>query len=85
MDNIDPVTKQYAIFSLIIGSILSFILNFLVVDIFKGTILDGFPLNLGGATGVIAFFYKIIDTLFLAAIFAVPVYMLIMYLLKRQR
>ena len=85
MDNIDPVTKQYAIFSLIIGLIISFILNFMIVDIFKGTLLYGFPLNLGGVSGIVSILYKLIDTLFIGAVFAVPVYMLIMYLLKRQR
>ena len=85
MDNVDSVTKQYILFSLVIGFILSFILNFIIIDIFKGTLIYGFPLGLSGVEGITSLIFKLINTIVLGLIIAIPVYMTIMYFLKRQR
>ncbi|MCS7317415.1 MAG: hypothetical protein NZZ41_03720 [Candidatus Dojkabacteria bacterium] len=76
MDGIDPVTKQYLIFSTIISMIISFFFNFFLVNFLENSfILYGFPLGLKGTTGLINLFYRLINTLVVGLLLIVPMYL----------
>jgi hypothetical protein len=82
MDN--SVKKQYLIFSGIIAVILSFILNFAFFELFSGTFLHGFPINVDDLTGAKEFFSKCFNSLFVGALLIAPIYYFLMWLQNRS-
>ncbi len=81
---IDPAKKQYYMFSLVIALAVSILLNFVFIGLLKGSLLYGFPIGLGEASGFSAFFIKLLNTLIYTAILSVPVYFGIMWLINRR-
>ncbi|BCX14311.1 MAG: hypothetical protein KatS3mg085_843 [Candidatus Dojkabacteria bacterium] len=79
----DPAKRQYYIFSLVVAIILSFIINFVVIETLKGSLFYGFPLSLNGVTGFVAFIYKLINTIIYSLLLSVAVYYGIMWLINR--
>ncbi len=80
----NPATKQYLIFSLIISFILSIILNFFFFSLTEGSIFTGFPLSLEGKEGFANFLIKSINTGIFTIVLIVPVFLGIQWFLKRK-
>jgi hypothetical protein len=81
--DINPAVKQYLIFSAVIATIVSAIVNFALIESLKGTPFYGFPINLTGAAGIAEFFSRIINTLIEGALLIIPVYLIIQWLMRR--
>jgi len=84
MDSIDPAKKQYWIFSLIVALILSVILNFFFLNLFKGTVIYGFPINYGDSEGIVNFLIKLVDSAVIGAILTPGVYYCLQWLQHRN-
>lgn len=83
MDGIDPATKQYIIFSLVISLIIGVIINFVLIEAVRGTFAYGFPINLNGVEGIVNFIDRIINTVVIGGFITFPVYFGIKYLQTR--
>lgn len=84
MENIDPATKQYIIFSLIVSIILAAIINFVLVEMVANTFAYGFPINLKGAEGFSGFISRVINTVVQGLILSPMVYYGLKYLQNRR-
>lgn len=84
MDNIDPATRQYIIFSLIISMIISAVLNFALVEVLSGSFLYGFPVNLSTTSGIGNFLGRIINTAVQGLILLPLVYYGFRYWIRRR-
>jgi hypothetical protein len=78
------VRKQYLIFSGIIALILSFILNFALFELFSGTFLHGFPINIDELTGIKELLARLFNSIFTGALLIAPVYYFLMWLQNRS-
>lgn len=85
MDSTDPIKKQYFLFSIVVSVILSLIINFLMVDFLKGSLFYGFPFDLSEASGVGAFFFRVLNSLVYSVVLVVPVYYGFWWLANRSR
>jgi len=85
LNDIDPTTKQYIIFSLVIAIIVSFLINFILIEFIPNSPFYGFPFNLTNTQGLGNFIYRTIDTLVIAAFLTFPIYWGLMWFLKRAR
>ncbi len=79
----DPAKKQYLIFSAILALIISFILNFFFFGLLQGPIISGFPFNVTEATGVTAFFSRLVNTIVLGGFLTIPIYYFLQWLQNR--
>ncbi len=84
-NDINPVTKQLWIFSFLVSLIFSALINFLAVELLRGSFLYGFPINLGNTAGLGTFFARLINTVVLGAIVTPMMYYIIKYLQTRVR
>ena len=75
----NPATKEYLKFSIIISIIFSFIINFVFIELVPGTLIYGFPFSLNGAEGFGAFLFRILNTIIIAAFITFPV----LYILRQ--
>jgi hypothetical protein len=80
----DQITRQYIIFSATIAAGISFVFNFLIIELVRGTPLYGFPLGLGETVGFINLLFKFTNTVIVAAALTVPVYYALMWLQRRR-
>ena len=80
----NPATKQYLIFSFIVGILLSIIINFVLIDIIKGTFLYGFPISLNGVDGFLNFLFRVINTLLIGTFLVIPMFYIIKELNRRR-
>lgn len=85
MDNIDPATKQYLIFSLIVSMILSAIINFALIEVLSHSFLYGFPVSLTDTTGLGNFLARVINTAVQGLILLPLVYYGFRYWITRRR
>lgn len=84
-DNIDPATKQYLIFSLVISLIISALINFAFIEMLAGSFAYGFPVNLNTSTGLSNFVGRIINTIVQGLILLPMIYYGIKYWITRAR
>lgn len=83
-NGIDPVVKQYAIFAFIVSVIISFVINFFIVNLLENSfILYGFPISLKGIEGFTNFLYRLINTLITSLILVIPVYLFLNWIKSR--
>ncbi len=80
----DQITRQYILFSFTIAVGISFVFNFFVIELVRGTPLYGFPLGLGETVGFINMLFKFTNTIIVAAFVTVPVYYGLMWLQRRR-
>lgn len=83
MDNIDPALKQYLIFSFVIAIIISFIINFGLVEGVRGTFAYGFPINLNDIEGFGNFLARVVNTFIMGLFLTAPMYFIFKYLRER--
>ncbi len=84
-NQMDPVAKQLWIFSFIVAVIASALINFLAVELLKGSFLYGFPINLTATSGIGSFFARLINSFLLGAVLTPLSYYLVKYLQTRVR
>lgn len=80
----NPATKQYFVFSLIVALILSAIINFGFIELIKGSFIYGFPFNLNNLEGFGAFLARVVNTLVMGAFLAIPTYFILRELDRRR-
>lgn len=83
MEDIDPAKKQYFMFSVIIAILLSFLINFVLLNMAMGPFFSGFPVALAELEGISYFFGQIVNTLVIAGFLSIPIYYGFMWLINR--
>lgn len=84
-NNIDPVTKQLWIFSLIVSIVLSGAINFFLIELLRGSFLWGFPINLANTAGIGTFLARLVNSVALGVILTPLTYYIVKYLQTRVR
>lgn len=79
----DPAKRQYLIFAVVIAIILSGIINFMFVDLVKGSILYGFPINLANTSGIGMFLARLVDSIVMGLFLTPLLYYGINWYLRR--
>lgn len=79
----NPVKKQYLIIAVIAGFFVSFIVNFLFIELIRGTLLYGFPFNLNSAEGLGGIILRIMNFLISGGLFTIAFYYLFLNLQRR--
>jgi hypothetical protein len=85
LNDVNPVTKQLWIFSFLISLVISGLINFLAIELLKGSFLYGFPIKLDDAVGIGSFIARLINSVLLGAILTPLLYYVIKYLQTRVR
>lgn len=80
----NPATKQYLVLAVVISILASFVINFALVNIVKGSLLYGFPFSLNGVEGIGDFFIRLINTIIMAGILVFPVLLMLKELNRRR-
>ncbi|CAG1021138.1 hypothetical protein DOJK_00809 [Patescibacteria group bacterium] len=85
LNDVNPVTKQLWIFSFLVSLVISGLINFLAIELLKGSFLYGFPIKLDDAVGIGSFIARLINSVLLGAILTPLLYYVIKYLQTRVR
>lgn len=85
LNDVNPVTKQLWIFSFLVSLVISGLINFLAIELLKGSFLYGFPIKLDDAVGIASFIARLINSVLLGAILTPLLYYVIKYLQTRVR
>jgi len=85
LNDVNPVTKQLWIFSFLVSLVISGLINFLAIELLKGSFLYGFPIKLDDAVGIGSFIARLINSVLLGAILTFLLYYVIKYLQIRVR
>lgn len=85
LNDMNPVTKQLWIFSFLVSLVISGLINFLAIELLRGSFLYGFPIKLDGAIGIGSFIARLINTFLLGMILTPLMYYVIKYLQTRVR
>jgi hypothetical protein len=83
LDDIDPSVKQYMVFSFVVAMIVSFVINFTLMEGVRGTFAYGFPINLNEIEGIASFFARIVNTLVMGLFLTIPMYFVFKWLRER--
>jgi hypothetical protein len=84
-NEMNPVTKQLWIFSFLVSLIICALINFIAVELLKGSFLYGWPFNLNNTFGLGSFFARVGNTLVLGLILTPVCYYTVKYLQTRVR
>lgn len=84
-NQMDPVAKQLWIFSFIVSVIVAALINFIVMELLKGSFLYGFPINLTDTSGIGSFFARLVNSFLLGLILTPLTYYIVKYLQTRVR
>lgn len=80
----DPANKQYFTFSGVLSAIISFIINFGLIDLVRGTLIYGFPFNLNGTEGFGNFLFRLLNTAVIGAFLVFPIFYILREMNRRR-